>query len=153
MAFLQRNHTKFSLNRETITFFEKRKTGGHNEAQQRYHRPTLIETSAVSPIAIIMFCNNGNVLVKHRESIVTVDGWLNLSVPPKTAVLLRVLRKQLEVVLREFASAPKKARNDPYHCRVIDLVAELLASEHIEAVPQRPHLTTTFRGGLSSTHS
>ena len=125
-----------------LTFFEKRKTGGHSEEQQRRQPPTLHESSAVSPVAIVMFCNNGDVSVRHRESLVTVDGWLNLAVPPKTAVLLRGLRRQLEVELREVARAPLEARAKPSHRKIIDTVASILATERVQAAPLPPESST-----------
>jgi len=51
--------------------------------------------------------------VRHAEGIVVVDRWLPLRVPPKTAVLLRQLRQELERCLKAAAENPAQARSDP----------------------------------------
>ena len=80
--------------RRYLTFLEKRSTGGGGV---RSSRTQLLWTGCVTPFAVVMFGNAGDVAVRHAEGTVVVDRWLSLRVPPKTAVLLRKLSGELEV--------------------------------------------------------
>lgn len=62
------------------------------------------------------------VKVRHAEGIVVVDRWLPLRVPPKTAVLLRQLRQELERCLKAAAENPAQARSDPGAIEVCSLL-------------------------------
>ena len=43
---------------------------------------------------------SGKLVVDHANAAVTLDGWLSLGVPARTAVMIKELRVQLESLLR-----------------------------------------------------
>jgi hypothetical protein len=50
----------------------------------------------VSANAAMLF--GGAIRIDHAAGRVTLDGWLSLAVPARTAVLIRELRKELQVL-------------------------------------------------------
>jgi hypothetical protein len=58
----------------------------------------LRDCSPISPYPLLLF--GGKLDVQHAESVITVDGWIGLKGPRKVAVLFKMLRFQLDMLLR-----------------------------------------------------
>ena len=127
-----------SLTTPYLSFFERRREQGGGGPGGRAGRTVLMQTSSVTPFAVVMFCNAGDVRVKHAEGTVLVDGWLALRVPAKTAVLLRQLRGELERVLEAAAREPHTWRGDPTNDAVVAAMAEAFLTEASQASPLPP---------------
>jgi ATP-dependent RNA helicase DHX29 len=53
----------------------------------------------VHPFALLLF--GGHVVVKHTERLVIVDEWMRINMSAQTGVMLREIRKQLDVLLQK----------------------------------------------------
>lgn len=51
------------------------------------------------PFALLLF--GGHVVVKHTERLVIVDEWMRINMSAQTGVMLREIRKQLDVLLQK----------------------------------------------------
>ena len=78
-----------------VTFHQKMAT----------HRSFVMDATLVHANAVVLF--GGKLAVDHVSSAVTLDGWLSLSVPARTAVMIKELRKQLEALLRSKVQHPR----------------------------------------------
>ena len=55
--------------------------------------------------AVVLF--GGKLVVDHVNAAVTLDGWLSLGVPARTAVMIKELRLQLEKLLGDKVQRPQ----------------------------------------------
>jgi hypothetical protein len=53
----------------------------------------------VHPFALLLF--GGHVVVKHTERLVIVDEWMRINMSAQTGVMLREIRKQVDVLLQK----------------------------------------------------
>lgn len=105
-----------------MTFFEKFGTE---------RRVSISQTTFVSPVCLLLFGSNIEVLHARREAI--IDGWIKLSVAAKTAVLFREIRNHLHQLLTKLVenstatgtSSPKSKETD----LVIEKIVQLLATK------------------------
>ncbi len=51
------------------------------------------------PFALLLF--GGHVVVKHTERLVIVDEWMRINMSAQTGVMLREIRKQVDVLLQK----------------------------------------------------
>jgi Oligonucleotide/oligosaccharide-binding (OB)-fold len=58
----------------------------------------LRDCTSISPYPLLLF--GGKLDVQHAESVITVDAWIGLKGPRKVAVLFKMLRYQLDMLLR-----------------------------------------------------
>ena len=65
----------------------------------------VMDATVVAANAVVLF--GGKLVVDHVNGRVTLDGWLSLPVPARTAVLIKELRVQLEALLRAKVERPK----------------------------------------------
>ncbi|XP_010414784.1 PREDICTED: DExH-box ATP-dependent RNA helicase DExH4, chloroplastic isoform X2 [Camelina sativa] len=85
----------------------------------------LKDTTVVSPFAILLF--GGSVNVHHQSGSVTIDGWLKLTAPAQTAVLLKELRLTLHSILKDLIRKPEKS--GIVHNEVVKAMVHLLIEE------------------------
>jgi len=91
-------------------------------------RLLLSGCGVATPYALLLF--GGGRKVDHRAGCVAVDGWVELAMPAKTAVLLRELRRELDGILGEMISGRWTARA----ADVVETVAGLMRKEETRAV-------------------
>ena len=58
---------------------------------------------------VVLF--GGKLVVDHLNASVTLDGWLTLPVPARTAVMIKELRMELEGILRNKVQRPQMDLN------------------------------------------
>lgn len=68
-------------------------------------RTFVMDATLVHPNAVLLF--GGKLAVDHVGGMVTMDSWLTLPVPARTAVMLKELRGELERLLRKKAQRPQ----------------------------------------------
>jgi len=68
-------------------------------------RTYLMDATEVSANAALLF--GGAISIDHAAARVTLDSWLTLSVPARTAVLIRELRKELKGLLAKKITDPR----------------------------------------------
>ena len=69
-------------------------------------RVFLRDSTMVTPYPLLLF--GGELKVRHAEHVVTVDGWIEFGAPPRTAVLFRQLRDELNKLLLEKIRNPRQ---------------------------------------------
>jgi len=72
-------------------------------------RSYVMDATLVHPNAVVLF--GGKLVVDHVNAAVTLDSWLTLPVPARTAVMIKELRGELEVILRNKVKQPKMDLN------------------------------------------
>eukprot|EP00940_MAST-03C_sp_MAST-3C-sp2_P001817 g1817.t1 len=87
------------------------------------------DCTAITPYSVMLF--GGALDVHHRVSVVTVDDWLAFRASPKVAVLMKLLRRKLEKLLRKKIKRPNEDVSSA-GAHVIDAVDALFASEEDE---------------------
>ena len=68
-----------------------------------------MDATVVPANAVVLF--GGKLHVDHVNGLVTLDGWLSLPVPARTAVMIKELRLQLETLLLSMVERPKMDLN------------------------------------------
>lgn len=71
-----------------MCYFEKVKTS----------KVFIRDSSSVSPYPLLLF--GGGVDVQHADSTITMDGWVTFNADRKVAVLVKLLRRELDDLLR-----------------------------------------------------
>ena len=80
------------------------------------------DCSTVSPYILLLF--GGQLDVHHQEMLITVDRWLAFNAPPKVAVLVKLLRREMETLLRRrFKILSNMARTGS---RLVHAISQLL---------------------------
>ena len=84
------------------------------------------DCSTVSPYILLLF--GGQLDVHHQEMLITVDRWLAFNAPPKVAVLVKLLRREMETLLRRKIQDPEHnmARTGS---RLVHAISQLLQSD------------------------
>ena len=72
-------------------------------------RSFVMDATVVPANAVVLF--GGKLNVDHVNGLVTLDGWLSLPVPARTAVIIKELRVQLETLLHSMVERPKMDLN------------------------------------------
>ncbi|XP_024539805.1 DExH-box ATP-dependent RNA helicase DExH7, chloroplastic isoform X1 [Selaginella moellendorffii] len=68
-------------------------------------RVYLRDTTVLSPFALLLF--GGSIKVQHQVGYATVDDWMKIDVPARTAVLFKELRSSLDLLLSELTKSPQ----------------------------------------------
>ena len=58
----------------------------------------------ITPYPLLLF--GGELKVKHAQQSITIDGWIEFESPPRTAVLFKTLRSELDKLLLEKIASP-----------------------------------------------
>ena len=88
-------------------------------------RVFLRDSTMVTPYPLLLF--GGELKVKHAEHLVAVDGWIEFGAPPRTAVLFRQLRDELNRLLLEKIKDPRLELE--MTGRTISTIVQLLQDE------------------------
>lgn len=81
----------------------------------------LRDVTIVSPAAVLLF--GGDIQVQHRENMISVDKWIKLRAPAKTAVIFKELREELNLLLlRKLRDPGWDFHADPFTAVLIDLL-------------------------------
>jgi ATP-dependent RNA helicase DHX29 len=87
----------------------------------------LRDCTVVSPAALVLF--GGQLEVDHAAGRVSIDGWLRVKVPAKTAALVRKLREALEALLKKKVIEPRRDIGDAGGAAVVAAIVGLLDFE------------------------
>jgi HrpA-like RNA helicase len=68
-------------------------------------RSYVMDATLVHANAVVLF--GGKLVVDHVNAGVTLDGWLHLHVPARTAVMIKELRNELDALLRNKVQHPQ----------------------------------------------
>mmetsp|Transcript_39452 Transcript_39452/g.63966 ORF Transcript_39452/g.63966 Transcript_39452/m.63966 type:complete len:491 (-) Transcript_39452:183-1655(-) len=90
----------------------------------RTNKVFIRDSTMISAIALLMF--GGDIAVNHQFATVTVDRWIDLKAPARTAVLMKEMRKLLDKVLERKLAEPNL---DISRNVVVHTVVQLLAQE------------------------
>ncbi|XP_078476742.1 uncharacterized protein LOC144737754 [Lampetra planeri] len=75
-------------------------------------------------VPLVLF--GGEIGVRHRQRLVTVDGWIHFQAPARVGVIFRELRVAVDSVLERKMANPKLSQQDE---PAIKLLLELIRSE------------------------
>lgn len=82
----------------------------------------LRDVTVVSPAALLLF--GGSIDVQHRAGLVTLDTWIKLRAPAKTAVIFKELRSELDqLLLRIWESPDLDFTKEPLVRAIADVLA------------------------------
>ena len=126
---LHRDSVNFGARTMTTRYmiYVEKRAGAHQG-----HLASLMHTAAVTPAAVLMFGNSGDLVVRHHESKVVVDGWLTVHVSPKVAILVRDLRRAVGQVLMDLVERRGQRSNGPG--RQLRTASNSLGSQDVRAV-------------------
>ena len=135
------NFGSMSLDSRYLVYHEMVKTS------QVYVR----DCSTVSPYILLLF--GGQLDVHHEQMLITVDRWLAFNAPPKVAVLVKLLRKEMEIVLRRKIQEPEHDMTQA-GSRLVGAISQLLegdavvmARDNTKARTQQKMLQAVGKGG------
>ena len=104
-------HRPAARGHEYLTFAERVRTS----------QVFLRDVTLISPAALLLF--GGSIEVQHRLGLVTLDGWIKLRAPAKTAVIFKELRRELDrLLLRTWEHPGLNVAADP----VVSAIAAIL---------------------------
>ena len=111
------NSTKkrFSNSENWLVFHEKFGTP---------NRTSVSTTAFVHPFALLLF--GGSVVVKHTERMVVVDNWMNIGMAAQTGVILRELRKKVDVLLQRMIECADSREIEEMDSNLIDGIINIL---------------------------
>ena len=87
----------------------------------------LRDCTVVSPAALLLF--GGKLEVDHAAGRVSIDNWIMVKTPARTAALIGRLRVALEALLKGKVAAPRRDIGESGGAAVIGAIAELLGYE------------------------
>jgi len=90
-------------------------------------RVYLRDSTYVSPLGFLLF--GGEITVKHEESEVVVDGWINFKAPARTAVLLKEARRAWEALLDAKIDNPSQSFRGMRGGGLVAAIAKMAESE------------------------
>ena len=90
-------------------------------------RVFLRDATMVTPYPMLLF--GGELHVRHAEHVVSVDKWIEFGAPPRTAVLFRQLRDELNRLLLEKIENPSLELEKTG--RTIATIVQLLQDEGV----------------------
>jgi len=90
------------------------------------NRTSVSTTAFVHPFALLLF--GGSVFVKHTERTVIVDNWMSIGMSAQTGVILRELRKKVEIFLQRRIECADNSEIEQLDSSMIDGIIKILAS-------------------------
>ncbi|XP_078739847.1 LOW QUALITY PROTEIN: ATP-dependent RNA helicase dhx29-like [Lampetra fluviatilis] len=90
----------------------------------KYARVSVRDCTPVGAVPLVLF--GGEIGVRHRQRLVTVDGWIHFQAPARVGVIFRELRAAVDSVLERKMANPKLSQQDE---PAIKLLLELIRSE------------------------
>ena len=118
---------------EWLMFFEKFGTD---------RRVSISKTAFVSPLCLMIF--GSDLVVLHTKRKVSIDGWIELSVAAKTAVIFREIRALFDgFLVAVFENARSAALRNVLHSVVEDVVKLLVLQTRVKG-------TITLRGSSAN---
>jgi ATP-dependent RNA helicase DHX29 len=91
------------------------------------HRVSVSTTCFVHPFALLLF--GGSVVVKHVDRKVIVDEWIEIGMAAQTGVLMRELRRQVNIFLLEMIQDVKKqSQKEERGATMVNGIVKLLVS-------------------------
>lgn len=109
----------------------------HFFAPQVYHeivttaRVFVRDATLVGAYPLLLLA--GEVSVDHERRAVSVDGWLRFAAPPRTAVLMRELRAEINELFMQKVKDPERDLDELGSGKVLAAIVRLLESEEEEA--------------------
>lgn len=79
----------------------------------------------VTPYPLLLF--GGEIVVSHAEQTIAIDEWISFRAPPRTGVLFKQLRAELDRLLLDKIEKPHLEL--PLTGRTIDTIVALLEEE------------------------
>lgn len=90
------------------------------------NRTSVSTTAFVHPFALLLF--GGSVFVKHTERTVIVDNWMSIGMSAQTGVILRELRKKVEIFLQRMIKCADNSEIEQLDSSMIDGIIKILSS-------------------------
>nr|XP_032812397.1 LOW QUALITY PROTEIN: ATP-dependent RNA helicase DHX29 [Petromyzon marinus] len=90
----------------------------------KYARVSVRDCTPVGAVPLVLF--GGEIGVRHRERLVSVDGWIHFQAPARVGVIFKELRAAIDSVLERKMANPKLPQQDE---PAIKLLLELIRSE------------------------
>jgi len=89
-------------------------------------RTSVSTTAFVHPFVLLLF--GGSVVVKHAERAVIVDDWMSIGMSAQTGVILRELRKRVDVFFLRMIKCGDSSEIERLDSSMIDGIINILAS-------------------------
>lgn len=89
-------------------------------------RVSISTTCFIHPFALLLLA--GSVVVKHTERIVLVDGWMRMNMAAQIGVILKELRKNIEVVLTKMLDNVKPSETNTMEAKMVEGIVQILAA-------------------------
>ncbi|EFJ04939.1 hypothetical protein SELMODRAFT_187668 [Selaginella moellendorffii] len=99
-------HEKASPSLFYLSNFSVTRSRIASSLQVETSRVYLRDTTVLSPFALLLF--GGSIKVQHQVGYATVDDWMKIDVPARTAVLFKELRSSLDLLLSELTKSPQE---------------------------------------------
>jgi ATP-dependent RNA helicase DHX29 len=90
------------------------------------HRVSVSTTCFVHPFALLLL--GGSVVVKHTERLVIVDDWIEIGMAAQIGVIMRELRKQVDVLMQKMIENAKSSETETMCANMIQGIVNLLAA-------------------------
>jgi HrpA-like RNA helicase len=91
------------------------------------HRVSVSTTCFVHPFALLLL--GGSVVVKHTERLVIVDDWIQIGMAAQIGVIMRELRKQVDVLLQKMFENANASETEKMGSNMIQGIVDILASQ------------------------
>jgi len=86
----------------------------------------IVDSTMVSPYSLLLF--GGEIEVNHRQECISVDHWIQFRAPARIAVLIREIRKAVDILLqKKIDNATFEISSNP----LIQLLIHLLNTDGI----------------------
>ena len=108
---------RFSTKESWVVFHEKFGTP---------HRVSVSTTCFVNPFALLLF--GGTVAVKHTERLVVVDDWIKIGMAAQMGVVMRELRKQVDVLLQQMIESSESSETEKIGSNMVQGIVHILSS-------------------------
>eukprot|EP00980_Cylindrotheca_fusiformis_P015390 scaffold4329_cov115-Cylindrotheca_fusiformis.AAC.7 len=90
------------------------------------NRISVSTTCFVNPFALLLF--GGTVDVKYLQRMVVIDDWIEVRMAAQIGVILRELRKKLDILLQKMIEQPDTNEIDKFDSTVIEGIVNILES-------------------------
>lgn len=108
---------RFSSSENWVVFHEKFGTP---------KRVSVSTTSFVHPFSLILL--GGSVSVKHTERLVVVDDWIQIGLAAQIGVIMRELRKQVDLLLQKMIENVSATETDKMCSNMVQGIVNILGS-------------------------
>lgn len=88
-------------------------------------RVSISTTCFVHPYALLLL--GGSVVVRHTERIVLVDGWITVNMAAQIGVILKELRKNIDVILTKMLENVKPSETNSIEAKMVEGIVQILA--------------------------